>query len=65
MQLIQSNNNIPSITVRCICKDHIGNRYIEIEDVYIDIDGVPFKDYYCKTCVDEYFKEFICQLCCY
>lgn len=62
MQLIQSNNNLPSITVRCICKDHNGSRYIKIEDSYIDVDGIPFEDYYCKICVNKKFKDFIKNL---
>lgn len=54
MQLIQSKNNLPSITVCCICKTHIGNRYVKIENTHIDIDGIPFEDYYCNTCIDNH-----------
>ena len=46
-------NKVPAFTFRCI---KCGNKYHTIHDshlfhqVYADLDGKAFKDYYCEVC---------------
>ena len=57
IQEVDSPGKVGFLTVCCECEARLDSR---INTIYADIDGEPFKAYYCRLCVpDDDGKSFL------
>ena len=60
MRLLKGSTFNP-VFVYCVDKAHKGSKGFWLNAGYADLDGAPFKDYYCAECAQKHQASIITE----